>query len=423
MKNMFPGWLVWTALALTGCGGGGGSAGPDAKVTPTPLAVLATSYENKNLRVAALDVSQIPVMAADAALWTQVPESLAFGDFFQEGKYSAFVAANQANGAAKAYFLKKNDAGTWTDATADLLTDRTVCTHVVQAISADFNGDGKPDIYVACGGTAAMQQVFFMSRTGSGQTGYVRQETGFGLQSWGAAAGDIDGDGDIDLVVTDNGGTVALMNDGSKLGASSFSKDMSRIPTTASNGWDFPTQHRKVFLIPNTNPEANPSLLPLSPDLVIAGTGDGSNSTAIYLKNNNNNAKGNRGRFLVNPLTGVSAMFENKLTSPTNSVKFYDVVAYNDALYVLSKNVGVESGQPVTDLLILKYEAPSTITSGDALLNLSTANTGVLFSAHVNSPTIDGFISQFKINTAGRLVAFDGACPSNFQRCGFDIAP
>ena len=85
MKNMFPGWLVWMALALTGCGGGGGSPGLDAKVAPTPLAVLATSYENKNLRVAALDVSQIPVMAADAALWTQVPESLAFGDFFQEG--------------------------------------------------------------------------------------------------------------------------------------------------------------------------------------------------------------------------------------------------------------------------------------------------------------------------------------------------
>ncbi|WP_161499743.1 VCBS repeat-containing protein [Limnohabitans sp. TS-CS-82] len=416
MKNMFPGWLVWTALALTGCGGGGGSAGPDAKVAPTPLAVLATSYENKNLRVAALDVSQIPVMAADAALWTQVPESLAFGDFFQEGKYSAFVAANQANGAAKAYFLKKNDAGTWTDATADLLTDRTVCTHVVQAISADFNGDGKPDIYVACGGTAAMQQVFFMSRTGSGQTGYVRQETGFGLQSWGAAAGDIDGDGDIDLVVTDNNLSVALLNDGLKNGASSFTKDTTgRVPTSGGppiNGVvpSFPTLHRKVFLIPQAN---------ANPDLVIAGTGAGANSTAIYLKNNS--VSGTQGHFYVSPSTGASAMFEDKLINSV-AVKFYDVVADSQSLYVLAKNVGVESAQTATEMVVLKYESASTISSSNVLLNLQGGNNGVLSLPSGYAPT-DGFVSQFKINMAGHLVAFDGACAIGSQRCAFDIAP
>jgi len=411
MKYTCLGWLVGIALSLTGCGGGGGGAGTDPKLMPTPLGVLSTSYANKNLLVAALDVSQIPVMAADAGLWSQVPESLAFGDFFQEGKYSAFVAANQANGSGKAYFLKKNNAGTWIDATPDVLTDRSVCAKVAQAISADFNGDGKPDVYVACGGTSSMRQVFFMSRAGSGQTSYDRQETSFDLQSWGAAAGDLDGDGHVDLVVTDNGATVALMNNGSKLGASSFAKDTTgRVPTSGA-GQSFPTLHRKVFLIPQTN---------ANPDLVIAGTGAGVNSTAIYLKNNN--VSGTQGRFYVSPSTGVSAMFEDKLINGV-AVKFYDVVADNQALYVLAKNVGVESALSATEMLVLKFEGANTISATNTLLNLQGGINGVLpLPSNPYAPT-DGFVSQFKINTVGRLVAFDGACGIASQRCAFDMAP
>jgi hypothetical protein len=414
MKIIFTKCLLWILLTLAGCGGGGG-AGIDAKVTPTPLGVLASSYENKNLQIAALDASQIRVISADSAQWAQVPESLAFGDFFQEGQFSAFVAANRNDGSAgRAYFLKKNDVGVWIDASSDLLgsvTDRNLCAKVVQAISADFNADGKPDVYVACGGTNSMRQVFFMSRSGSGQTAYDRQETSFDLQSWGAAAADIDADGDIDLVVTDSGGTLALMNNGSKQGASSFAKDMTgRVPANGG-GQSFPTLHRRVFLIPQVN---------ANPDLVITGTGAGINSTAIYLKNNN--LSGTQGRFYVNPSTGVSAMFEDKLINGV-AVKFYDVVAANQSLYVLAKNVGVELASAATDMVVLKYESASMISSTNTLLNLQGGNNGVLpLPSYPYAPT-DGFISQFKINTSGRLVAFDGACVNNFQRCAFDIAP
>ena len=411
MKNMFPGLLVWMTLMLAGCGGGGGSAGPDAKVTPTPLVALSSSYDYKNKNDVILDTSQIPLVAADTALWTQVPESLAFGDFFQEGKYSAFVAANQANGLAKAYFLKKNDAGTWTDATTDVLTDRSICTKVVQAISADFNGDGKPDVYVACGGSAgSMRQVFFMSKTG--QIAYERQETTFSLQSWGAAAANIDGDtnGAIDLVVTDNDMTLAVMNDGLKNGANSFAKDLAGRVPTGGGGQSFPTLHRKVFLIPQAN---------ANPDLVIAGTGAGANSNAIYLKNDTVR----KGYFFVSPSTGASAMFEAKLVNGV-AVKFYDVVAdSSQALYVLAKDVGVETSSSATEMIVLKYESSSAISGANSILNLQGGYNGVLaLPSNPYSPT-DGFLSQFKINAAGRLVAFDGACAVGSQRCAFDIAP
>jgi hypothetical protein len=129
------------------------------------------------------------------------------------------------------------------------------------------------------------------------------------------------------------------------------------------------------------------------------------------------------GRFLVNPVTGTSALFENKVSSSDNtiSVKFYDFVAYNNALYVLAKNVGVESSQQASEMMVLRYERPS-ISATNTLLNLQGGNNGALSLPSGYAPT-DGFISQFKINTSGRLVAFDGACAENSQRCTFNIAP
>jgi len=396
--------LLLASLLGCGGGGGGGSAGGDKAEKLAPLGVALTSYANKNS--IALDVPQIPNITTTSPSGSSVAESLTFGDFFQEGSYAAFVAVSQTGGSAKAYFLKKNANGVWEDASASLLSDRSVCTTVVQAITADLNGDGKPDVYVVCGGASAgaFKQVLFMSQANAST--YVRQETSFTLQqAWGATAGDIDGDGDVDLVVSDNGQAIALMNDGRGLGAASLSKDTSRIPS--SDGVNtFPTSHRKVFLLPRTNAK---------PDLVIGGSGAVLNTTMVYLKNNGS------GFYFLNHSTGVSNVFESRLSNGI-SAQLYDVIETETYLYVLTKNVPLESAASATSMSVLRYELPARNQPASQLNLINMNGTELALPANPYSP-LGGYVSQMKPNRQGAFVAFDAACISSETRCAFSVTP
>ena len=110
-----------------------------------------------------------------------------------------------------------------------------------QTLIADFNGDGAPDIYIADTGF-----IYFGKDNGEIDKYYLSQPDGTWLESsgthfsdsklqlfdHGASAGDIDGDGDIDIVLTTGAQeTVCWFNDGT--GYLNKSRKCSNVDTTA----------------------------------------------------------------------------------------------------------------------------------------------------------------------------------------------
>lgn len=144
------------------------SSNKQSKKVVVPYAVYGTSYENKN--EIAFDKTQVPTIRA-LGIKTELYEqdsnerSVTFGDFFQEGSISAFVVTSfhkniynvtdLPDSPSKAYFLSRNNNGKWIDRTNELIKigdDRYNCVTVSYAITADFNNDKVPDVFLSCNG-------------------------------------------------------------------------------------------------------------------------------------------------------------------------------------------------------------------------------------------------------------------------------
>ena len=213
------------------CTGVGGSA--NAKATAiVPMRVFTTSYENKNAipfdatqvpRVRALGLPKVVVTEQDS-----VDRSIAIGDFFQEGKYSAFIMTTNSDGRyggnptipGVGYFLSQSDNGTWIDRSSLLFkdtSDRMGCISPSRTAVADFNNDGKPDVYVACTGfdfdvpnaTTEQNQAFsrsfsviYLSQS-DGSYKSTRIEENNPMYGHKAVAVDLNGDRNIDIVTSD----------------------------------------------------------------------------------------------------------------------------------------------------------------------------------------------------------------------------
>ena len=138
---------------------------------------------------------------------------------YDAGKFRAFYAAAgypgplSYSGQPDALYRNNGD-GTFTEVTkeAGLLSSEG---RAMSAIAADLNNDGYLDVYVA---NDAMANEYF-ENTGKGTfadkallTGLAFGEHGQGVSSMGPVAGDVDGDGGLDLFIPDMGYGTLLMN-------------------------------------------------------------------------------------------------------------------------------------------------------------------------------------------------------------------
>jgi hypothetical protein len=201
LKNL--GLCATFLLALAACGGGGGgNTAQTPSPTPNPLLVQATSY--LNAKTLGFGNARLPPHAKLAHT---------FADFKRNGTQQLFMAtqvydvnqprANAQPGQFK--FYNRNADGTYQEDTT-LLADRTGCIHPRKAIVADFNQDGRPDILVACHGFDATpfpgeKSALLMSKSDGTYAKSFMDEAGF---NHGATAGDLNGDGYPDMVLTDN---------------------------------------------------------------------------------------------------------------------------------------------------------------------------------------------------------------------------
>ena len=227
-----PGQLAFTLA----CTGPGGTATQSATMM-VPLRVQKTSYLNKVAAANALGPQPLPAEVAQG-------NAVAFADFFQEGTYSMVTHTLEytpGNLSTQNKFghihLWKSVNGQWVDHTADILTNNTGCLHPRKAVVADFNGDGKPDVFFACHGFDSApfpgEQPHYLLSQADGTYKNVTASTTCFCHS--ASAADFNGNGYADVVVVDNikhGKPYFLINDK----GGNFTEDLTRLQNTIQTG-------------------------------------------------------------------------------------------------------------------------------------------------------------------------------------------
>ena len=232
VTQAFGGQFTYTIT----CTGAGGSA--TAKVTGiVPIPVQATSYLNaKNINIPSQKYPSFSQLDHTADHNDNLGAGVAFADFFQEGKISMVWFTNRGaypgpgNPPGTIKFFKFDSDGNPIEYTSTVLTDTTGCSSPRKLLVADFNGDGRPDIFASCHGVeygtpwpGEHPRVLLSQPDGT----YKNVEIALNCYCHGAAAADINGDGFVDVLTSDERvnmpgsnvesditSMVALINDG-----------------------------------------------------------------------------------------------------------------------------------------------------------------------------------------------------------------
>lgn len=184
---------------------GGSKPTPPAE-PPTPLPVRATSYEN--FKAVGLTPQVLPAGRSGSGTVR------AYADFSRSGRLDLFTATltysptqpiGDATPSLFEFWLKQAD-GSYRRSTA-LLDSANGCIHPRKAVVADFNTDGRPDVFVACHGFDAppfpgeKNKLVVSQADGTYRVQDASDHIGF---FHSATAADLNGDGRPDVVVTNN---------------------------------------------------------------------------------------------------------------------------------------------------------------------------------------------------------------------------
>jgi hypothetical protein len=233
-----------------------------APAAPGTFHVVATSVADPaasgRVALEILPRGSAPLLARDAEAFAGAPTRFsspdhAVGDFDGDGRPDVAVFNSNASWgpqpepAGGEVRLFRNLGGTFADATAAMLDGPSPVPENTAAnvLARDFDADGRADLYAGMGGIDAWpftggSNVFLGTAGGRlrdvSPAAFVPQERKF---THNLAAGDVDGDGDLDVfeanITADNAETGTAYADGEPQlrindGHGRFTKDLSRLP-------------------------------------------------------------------------------------------------------------------------------------------------------------------------------------------------